>query len=358
MALDNQVAFVQVGARVPRITEAIAQPLGGFQTATEDVDVGLLLRIQPRINEDGLVVMILDAEKSEVGPIADGIPIAVTETGQVINSPQINTTTASTTISAQNGQTVVFAGLITKNRAVLSRRVPFLGDIPILGRLFRYDAESDRRTELLIFMTPHIVSEEWEMDWLNYVESDRMSWCLSDVIEMHGEVGLSGGHGLWGPPVSPLIFPTIDPTGTEHISPPMKLHHGDLENVPKNREESILPALDMGSAQRELPWRTYVEPAPQPQSGPLPSGIQIPLTRNPQDANLYPLSQEALQPLPQPNPSSDFRWGNPTGYRPQGMYGPNPQADPRMVVPTSYQTTPTIPAVSRLPAPSGGSWAR
>jgi general secretion pathway protein D len=358
MALDNQVAFVQVGARVPRITGATVQALGGFQTATEDVDVGLLLRIQPRINEDGLVVMILDAEKSEVGPIADGIPVAVTETGEVINSPQINTTTASTTISAQNGQTVVFAGLITKNRAVRSRRVPFLGDIPILGRLFRYDAESDARTELLIFMTPHIVSEEWETDWLNYVESDRMSWCLGDVIEMHGEVGMSGGHGLWGPPVSPLIFPAIDPTGTEQISPPMKLHHGDFEYVPEYKGESILPAPDMGSARRELPWRTYVEPAPQPQSGPLPSGSQNPLTRNPQEANLYPLSQGALQQFPQLDPSSNYRMGSATGYRPQGMYGPNSPADPRMIAPTSYQTSPMAPAVSKLPAPPGGSWSR
>jgi general secretion pathway protein D len=130
MTLDNQVAFVQVGARVPRIVGSNITPQGG-----------LLLRIQPRINQDGLVVMNIDAENSSVGPVEQGIPVAIDNQGRVINSPQINTTTAQTTISAHSGQTVVFAGLISKNRSVQSRRVPFVSDIPILGRLFRFDAD-------------------------------------------------------------------------------------------------------------------------------------------------------------------------------------------------------------------------
>ena len=68
--------------------------------------------------------MIVDVERSDLGSIADGIPISVSDTGQVINSPQINTTTAQTTISAYSGQTVTFAGLIQKSRGVTSRRVP------------------------------------------------------------------------------------------------------------------------------------------------------------------------------------------------------------------------------------------
>lgn len=212
MALNNQVAFVQVGAQVPRITGVNITPQGGTQNVTADVPVGMLLRIQPRINDDGLIVMIIDIERSEVGPAGSGIPIAVAENGQVINSPQIFTTTAQTTISAQDGQTVVFAGLIQKSRSVNSRRIPFLSDIPVVGRLFRFDAESEARKELLIFLTPHIMHDQADNDWINQVESQRISWCLSDVVEMHGDVGMSGGYGLWGPPSLPMIYPDETPT--------------------------------------------------------------------------------------------------------------------------------------------------
>lgn len=216
MALNNQVAVVQVGALVPRITGVNTTPQGGIQNQTTDADVGLLLRIQPRINDDGLVTMIVDVERSDLGAIADGIPIAVADNGQVINSPQINTTTAQTTISAYSGQTVTFAGLIQKNRAVTSRRIPLISDIPVVGRLFRFDAESQTRRELLIFLTPHVMYDKADTDTLNYVESERMSWCLSDIVEMHGDVGMSGGHGLWGPPIAPMIYPDENPT---HIGP-------------------------------------------------------------------------------------------------------------------------------------------
>ena len=101
--------------------------------------MGLILGVTPRISPDGLVVMEIDAEKSEVGPEAEGIPISISASGQVIRSPRINTTTAQTTVSANSGQTVVLGGLITKSKAEIHRKVPLLGDMPLLGRLFRYD---------------------------------------------------------------------------------------------------------------------------------------------------------------------------------------------------------------------------
>ncbi|HIM30184.1 MAG TPA: general secretion pathway protein GspD [Planctomycetes bacterium] len=241
MALNNQLAFIQVGAQVPRITGVSVSPQGGSQNLTEDVPVGMLLRIQPRINDDGLVVMIIDVERSEVGPAGSGIPIAIGENGQVINSPQIFTTTAQTTVSAQDGQTVVFAGLIQKSRAVNTRRIPILSDIPVVGRLFRFDAESESRKELLIFMTPHIMKDKGDTDWLNYVESQRLSWCLSDIVEMYGDVGMSGGYGLWGPATLPMIYPDDNPA----------LDHGhDLEGMEEapvegSRRLELQPATPM-----------------------------------------------------------------------------------------------------------------
>jgi general secretion pathway protein D len=255
MALNNQVAVVQVGALVPRITGTSQTPQGGVQNSTTDADVGLLLRIQPRINDDGLVVMIVDVERSDLGSIADGIPISVSDTGQVINSPQINTTTAQTTISAYSGQTVTFAGLIQKSRGVTSRRVPVLGDIPVVGRLFRFDAENQRRRELLIFLTPHVMYDKADTDMHNHIESERMSWCLSDIVEMDGVTGMSGGHGLWGPAMSPQMYPEnnngIGPTPADGYNGAMS--HGGLQGEMIQGDGQGVPLQGHGPRIEQIP---------------------------------------------------------------------------------------------------------
>ncbi|MCA9169188.1 MAG: hypothetical protein KDB23_16045, partial [Planctomycetales bacterium] len=166
MTLNNQEAYVLVGARVPRITN-VNQTTVGITNSTTLENVGLALRVVPRISPDGLVVMEIDAEKSELGPANEGIPISINNNGDVIRSPIINTTVAQTTVSARHGQTVILGGLITKNRSTTARQVPFLGDLPVLGNLFRFDSVSEQRTELLIIMTPYIVKKAEDTQWVN-----------------------------------------------------------------------------------------------------------------------------------------------------------------------------------------------
>lgn len=209
--LDNQSAFVQVGQRVP-YAMGTNNSVNGFSTQTELINVGLLLGVTPRISPDGLVVMEIDAEKSDLNP-GQGITIGIGADGTPITQPIINTTLAQTTVSARSGQTVILGGLISKTRSYNSRRVPYLSDIPLLGRLFRYDSSTEERSELLIIMTPHIIKTEADADWIKQVESDRMSWCLADVVEIHGDAGLSGGNGLWGPALPPPIYPDETPDG-------------------------------------------------------------------------------------------------------------------------------------------------
>jgi hypothetical protein len=80
--------------------------------------------------------------------------------------------------------------------------------------LFRFDTESERRTELLVVMTPRVVNanDAGKIDLIKQVESSRMSWCMADILNIHGDVGLSSGNGLWGPAASPVIFPDLQPT--------------------------------------------------------------------------------------------------------------------------------------------------
>ena len=207
MTLHNVPASILVGQRVPRVTD-IAQNATGTTSSTTLDDVGLSLGVIPRVTPDGLIVMDIEVANSEVGDVAAGIPIGVQD-GVTINSPIYDDTTAITTLTARDGQTIVFSGLIDKERSDVYRGVPFLSTIPIVGRLFRFDQHAEERSELVIFLTPHIVNsgEEEQVDWINATESERMSWCLADVIEMHGNVGLSPGRpGVWSPKECPVIF--------------------------------------------------------------------------------------------------------------------------------------------------------
>jgi hypothetical protein len=220
MTLDNQPAFVQVGQRVPYITESQLTNFGRVNQVTL-MDVGLILGVTPRISPDGMVVMEIDAEKSLVGPVDEGIPIAISPDGETIKSPKIDITTAQTTVSAASGETIILGGLITKRTKNIHRRVPLLADIPLLGDLFRYDMVDLRRTELLIILTPQVILNPEDQERLKQVESARMSWCAADVNSLLGEgiydeTGFPDQHSQ-----VPIIYPDQNPRGLLELSEPV-----------------------------------------------------------------------------------------------------------------------------------------
>ena len=213
MTIDNNIANIQVGSRVPRfngqtVTNGIAT------NDVIDADVGLLMQVQPRTNQDGLINMIVAITRSTLGPTASGVAVGTDINGNAILSPIINTTQAQTRVTAYDGQTVVLSGLITKNRSTRSRRIPWLADIPLAGALFRFDSQVENRTELLVVMTPRVINfnNDEKLEMIKQVESSRMSYCLADILNIHGDVGLSPGNGLWGPAASPIIYPDLQPT--------------------------------------------------------------------------------------------------------------------------------------------------
>ena len=265
MTLDNQPAFIQVGQRVPRITSSnIVNNAVINNTVLENV--GILLGVTPRIAPDGTVVMEIDAEKSELGPEAEGIPVSINVNGDVIRSPIIDIITAQTTVSARSGQTVILGGLIAKSSSTVTRRAPWLSHVPVLGNLFRFDSVAERRAELLFIMTPYIVRDESDIEFLKQMESSRMSWCLADIVAVHGHHGLSSnfdghhGHGHahghthgHGGPMGPhaaggevIIYPDEMPAGVEELPTPQPAEGEvlpDFEdlpelNVPDRREFS------------------------------------------------------------------------------------------------------------------------
>ena len=212
MTLDNQPAYIVVGQRVPLLGSSTIG-LTGATTGVQYTPVGLIVAVTPRITPDGLVVMEIDAEKSLLGPINQGIPVGFGALGQVLRQPVINLTQAQTTISAMDGQTVVFGGMISQSSQVVQRRVPGLSEIPILGRLFRYDYQNGKKSELLIIMTPHIIRNQADAERVKRLEAGRISWCLADVQKIHGEAGLRGRGDDWLDKEIPTIYPDMDPTG-------------------------------------------------------------------------------------------------------------------------------------------------
>ena len=211
MTADNTLGFVQVGQNFPRPTDIQVTQVGQTLIGIEDVDIGIILQVTPRVGSDGLILMDIDASRSDVN-FSVGQNIGFDNNNNPIFVPAIDTTTAQATVTAFDGQTVVFGGLITKRRRNFSRRVPYLADIPLLGTFFKYEGEEERRTELLVIMTPVLVTGHEDLEYVKQVESSRMSWCLADVVEAHGDVGLSGGYGLWGPAIGPTIYPDVHPT--------------------------------------------------------------------------------------------------------------------------------------------------
>ncbi|MEX1027656.1 MAG: secretin N-terminal domain-containing protein, partial [Candidatus Paceibacterota bacterium] len=257
MALNNQPAFVQVGQDVARFNGSTATNTGVTQDVV-DVPTGLILSIEPRINDDGVIVMTVDADKSALGT---GGTVLSDGAGGTFVVPPIDRTTAQTTISAKSGQTVVIGGLITNRDEVTSRGVPYLRDIPLVGELFNFEARRNQRTELLIVLTPYIVAEDEDYEFIKMMESQRMNWCLGDVVSIDGDRGLHGAGCLFCADDVPVLFPDNDPTGV-HFTTGQHEHehaHEALQPTP-----AALPNDQAQGLQRSgLGHRPDLQPLPQ-----------------------------------------------------------------------------------------------
>lgn len=211
--LDGQSGFINVGATVSRLA-GTTQNVNNSQQNVVDTPTGITLGIVPRITPDGLVVMQVDATKSSLST-TEGVELPDGFGGTFFQG-NIDTITTQTTISARSGQTVVFSGLIKHEKGYVTKGIPHLSKLPWVGPLFRFDRTVDRRTELLIILTPHIVRSDQDLDWIKYSETERMSWCLSDVNALWGDEQFASRPGPWCDPCDiPVIFPSSNPLGIE-----------------------------------------------------------------------------------------------------------------------------------------------
>ena len=149
--LDNMPAEIVVGQNVPFITGSILTNTNSATpyTTIERKDVGITLRIIPRINAGEVVRLEVSQEASSIA------------TGLSVNASDLitNTRTINTTVLADNGQTIVLGGLVSDDYLEAKRQVPILGDIPIVGELFKSRRESRTKRTLFIFLRPTIIRD-------------------------------------------------------------------------------------------------------------------------------------------------------------------------------------------------------
>ncbi len=203
MTLDNEEASIIVGRTVPFVTGQYTTAADGasnpFQTIARE-DIGLTLRIRPQISEGGTVKLAL---YQEVSSIDGATSVAVSGSGLVTRKRALQTN-----VLVDDGQIIVLGGLLEDSVTDGRRSVPLLGDIPVLGALFRYDTRSRSKTNLMVFLRPHIVRNAQDgasvtLDRYNYMRAAqarlplRSTWLAPDngsaslpVIERNPDTGL------------------------------------------------------------------------------------------------------------------------------------------------------------------------
>jgi general secretion pathway protein D len=169
MTMDNQPASILVGREIPITT---GEALGSANTnpfrTIERKDVGVKLAVKPQISEGGGIKLFINQEVSSIlGPVNAASSELVT-----------NKRLIETTVLVNDGQIVVLGGLIEDDEQASLDKVPILGDIPILGRAFQSEGKSRRRTNLMVFLRPTIITNDADMQAVtgrkyNYMQAEE-----------------------------------------------------------------------------------------------------------------------------------------------------------------------------------------
>jgi type II secretory pathway component GspD/PulD (secretin) len=191
LAKDGQMAQIIVGENIYLPSGVTFSSVGTSGATLPTINgsyqsVGIILDVTPFIGNNGLVEMILQPQDSSIDTSSSGQIIAYGSSllgTSPVYAPNIDVTSANTVVLTPNGQTVVIGGLISKTKSSSDTKVPFLGDIPILGQLFRASSKAENKTELLMFLTPHIVDAPSQLVKLTDPEMHQAPLITNSVTE-------------------------------------------------------------------------------------------------------------------------------------------------------------------------------
>jgi Type II secretory pathway, component PulD len=168
IASDNKEAEIDVTQEIPitsgTVTTSSAEPL--ITQTTEYRDTGIILRVTPHINDNGLVTLDISQEVSELS----------SETVPGNDNPVFLKRAALTSMVVQNGQTVIIGGLIRQNWNRDKQGVPYLSRIPFFGGLlFGYQDKDSQRSELMLLLTPHVITNIQEADLITREFQEKLN---------------------------------------------------------------------------------------------------------------------------------------------------------------------------------------
>jgi general secretion pathway protein D len=150
LTLDNEVATIKVGQNVPIVTGSFTTTSGSSSnpfTTVDRKDIGITLKVRPQISEGGTIKLAIYNESSSID----------TSVAQNTNGLILKNRTIETNIIADDGQILVLGGLIQDDSSDGVEKVPGLGDIPLIGNLFKYQKRNRKKTNLMVFLRPVVV---------------------------------------------------------------------------------------------------------------------------------------------------------------------------------------------------------
>ena len=224
MAMDGQAARINVGQEIPIVTGTTLTATGLSQSTIDRRTIGIILTVTPRISPDGRVIMRVFPEVSSVAGQVD------LGGGQI--STSLNVQQVETTVAAMDGETVAIGGLISRRDSKTQTGVPILGDLPVVGSLFRYRIKTSTRTELMVILTPHVIRNQADTERILAQETAKLKWNLGNVAQAH-----THGVELMVPPPNNLAncAPLATPGGL-----PVEAH-GTLLTTPRVVPDTAVP---------------------------------------------------------------------------------------------------------------------
>lgn len=168
LTLDNLAAQIEILEQVPYTYTSQSTEGSSSITSTQFKDVGIKLYVTPHITKDKFISLTVKAEQSFVASFVG-----------TTNEPSIDSRKVDTNFMLKNGESVVIGGLRKKDNTTTIDKIPLLGDIPFLGKLFRKEVKEVTDTELLIFITPHVLEESP----ITVREEDKLEKSLEELSE-------------------------------------------------------------------------------------------------------------------------------------------------------------------------------
>jgi general secretion pathway protein D len=245
-ARNNEKASIQVGDNIAIVSGNVERtPQGGTVSSVDRKDTGVILNVTPSISPDGFVRM-------EVAPEISQLSSQTTQITQDFQAPILTQRKLSTTVTVKDGQTVVIGGLMQTINDQRRTKVPLLGDIPVVGWLFRSVNDSDKATELLVILTPKVIygDSPESLERLDQIANEKIDgtqapYQIRDNLERNNFYEQSKDLPLTptAPPPQPAPVPEAAPPqpapqpAASDPSPP----HSDIYVPPKSRRSSFTP---------------------------------------------------------------------------------------------------------------------